>query len=150
VVETEDDEEEGPGRFTTVLVVVVALGLALAVGAVLVLNLQPKLSAGGGGGVASVTIVLPNGVGANPSLNYQPASLTVTIGVNNTIKWVNQDPIPHTVTTSSGTPTSFDSRALNQGDTFTVTLNTPGTYAYFCQFHPGWMKGRILVRSGSG
>ncbi len=146
----EDEEDYGPGKFTTVLVLVIALGLALSVGAVLVFNLQPKLSTGGGGGPAAVTIVLPNGVGANPNLNYAPPTVTVIVGVNNTIKWVNQDSIPHTVTSSTGTPTSFDSRTMNQGDTFTVTLTTPGTYGYICQFHPGWMKGTVIVRAGSG
>ncbi len=146
----EDEEDYGPGKFTTVLVLVIAFGLALSVGAVLVFNLQPKLSTGGGGGPAAVTIVLPNGVGANPSLNYEPPTVTVIVGVNNTIKWVDQDSIPHTVTSSSGTPTSFDSRTMNQGDTFTVTLTTPGTYGYFCQFHPGWMKGTVVVKAGSG
>ena len=143
-----EEEYEGPPKFTTALVVIVALGLALSIGAVLVFNLQPRLNVGGGGGAVGVTVSLPNGVGANPSLNYKPAAITVVIGVNNTIRWVNQDPIPHTVTSSVGAPSTFNSGTMNQGDTFSVTLAIPGTYGYFCQFHPGWMKATIVVKAG--
>jgi plastocyanin len=32
-----------------------------------------------------------------------------------------------------------------KGDTYTVTLTTPGTYDYECQFHASWMLGVITV-----
>ena len=30
----------------------------------------------------------------------------------------------------------------------TVTFTVAGTYMYHCQFHPGWMRGTIIVKSG--
>jgi plastocyanin len=97
----------------------------------------------------SVTVSLPSGVGSNTNLDFQPATITVVIGVNNTINWVNQDSVQHTVTSSS-VPTgasSFDSGALIKGATFSVTLTTVGTYQYHCSIHPGWMKGTITVKA---
>jgi plastocyanin len=54
---------------------------------------------------------------------------------------INNDTAPHTFTAEDG---SFDSGALNPEDAFQVTLDTPGTYTYFCAFHPS-MTGTITV-----
>jgi plastocyanin len=90
-------------------------------------------------------------VGVNQSLNFLPATITVVAGVNNTIVWTNQDPIPHTVT-STAVPTgasSFDSSTMNQGQTFKLTLTVPGTYQYYCSIHPNWMKATIIVKTAA-
>jgi plastocyanin len=34
---------------------------------------------------------------------------------------------------------------MQDGNTFTVTMTTPGTYTYICQYHSAWMKGTITV-----
>ena len=33
---------------------------------------------------------------------------------------------------------------MELGDTFSFTFDTPGTFEYFCQFHP--MAGTIVVK----
>jgi plastocyanin len=52
----------------------------------------------------------------------------------------------HTITADDG---SFDSGILNPGDTFSLTFDTPGTSAYYCQIHGGpggvGMAGTIVV-----
>jgi plastocyanin len=70
---------------------------------------------------------------------FTPAELTVAAGT--TVTWTNEDWAPHTATAEDG---SFDSGRLNQGDSFEYTFDDPGTYAYFCSFHPG-MMGSIVV-----
>ncbi len=102
---------------------------------------------------ASVTVVMPNGVGSNTALNFQPSTITVVIGVNNTVVWTNSDSVPHTVVTLSG-PAPFNSPAaisspasISAGSTFSFTFGTPGTYSYYCTIHPGWMKGTVIVKS---
>jgi len=75
---------------------------------------------------------------------YSPTTITVVIGVNNTVTWTNNDNIAHTVTADNGV---FDSGLLNQGQTWTYTFTTPGTYAYHCSIHP-WMKGTVVVKTG--
>jgi plastocyanin len=54
---------------------------------------------------------------------------------------INNDTAPHTFTAEDD---SFDSGSLNPEDAFQVTLDTPGTYTYFCAFHPS-MTGTITV-----
>jgi plastocyanin len=90
----------------------------------------------------STNVLITKGAAVNESSQgYFPARITVVIGVNNTVTWTNTDTAPHTVTALDG---SFNSGNLNPGDSFTYTFRTPGTYAYFCEYHP-WMKGVIIV-----
>jgi plastocyanin len=95
----------------------------------------------------TVQIVLPLDVGANESLNFQPARIGVVIGVNNTIVWKDLDGIQHTVKSTSVPPGAkpFYSGIMNQGQSFTVTLTVPGLYKYDCSIHPDWMVGSIQV-----
>lgn len=77
------------------------------------------------------------------STYYSPPTITVVIGKNNTVTWVNNDIAPHTVTADDG---SFNSGNMNPGDTWTHVFTTPGTYTYHCIYHP-WMHGTIIVLS---
>jgi plastocyanin len=94
-------------------------------------------------------ISMPSGVGNNNQLTFSPATATVVVGVNNTIIWTNQDNAVHNVDFSSvpagSTVTAgTTSPNLKIGQTFTITLTTPGTYTYVCDYHT-WMKGTIVV-----
>ena len=70
---------------------------------------------------------------------YVPPSLSVASGV--TVTWTNQDDVAHTVSADDGS--SFDG-TVGPGATFTFTAGAPGTYTYFCRFHP-FMKGSLTV-----
>lgn len=78
------------------------------------------------------------------STYYSPPTITVVIGVNNTVTWVNNDIAPHTVTADDG---SFNSQNLDAGASWTHVFTTPGTYTYHCEYHI-WMHGTIIVKSG--
>ena len=147
----EEEEDYGPGKLTTAAVVIIALVLALSVGAVLAFNLTPPYcTANCGTQTQGITVKMASGVGIQTNnLNFEPATITVVIGKNNTISWVDQDSIPHTVTSLAGAPSSFDSGTLRQGNIFTHTFSVPGTYTYDCSFHPAWMKGTIIVKAAS-
>lgn len=72
------------------------------------------------------------------TFNFQPDPLTVAPGT--TITFVNQDAINHTVTagTREAPDTDlFDGDLAEEGATFELTLDEPGTYDYFCQIYPG-------------
>jgi plastocyanin len=100
------------------------------------------------GAAAAVEVSIPSGTGASSSLNFSPNSVTVVIGVNNTVTWSNNDAATHTVTSSSvpAGAKSFDDGSLSPGATFSVTLTVPGTYKYHCSIH-AWMTGTIVVKS---
>ena len=72
---------------------------------------------------------------------FAPNPLTITAGSK--VTWTNQQGgVPHTVVSDSG---SFSSPLLSDGATYSVTLNTPGTYTYHCSIHP-FMTGTITVK----
>ncbi|MGP8125865.1 MAG: cupredoxin domain-containing protein [Nitrososphaerales archaeon] len=87
--------------------------------------------------------IAPGSAANTTSVYYSPPTITVVIGVNNTVTWVNNDDAPHTVTALDG---SFDSGNMNPGQTWTYTFTTPGTYAYRCSYH-SWMEGTVIVKS---
>ena len=77
------------------------------------------------------------------NIAFNPQSLTVSAGT--TVTWTNNDQVQHTVTWDDQ---SVNSGLLNQGETFSYTFDTPGTYGYFCIPHgsPGsGMFGTITV-----
>ena len=76
---------------------------------------------------------------------YIPYHVTASAGTE--IVWSNDDTAAHTVT--SGSPAAgpdgiFDSSILGPGLTFSVTLDEPGEYPYYCIVHP-WMLGNITI-----
>ncbi len=74
----------------------------------------------------------------------------VHVKVGQEIIWLNTDQDPHTVT--SGTQDTGDDRwrsspLIADGQTFSLRLNRPGTYPYFCKPHQfeTSMHGTIVV-----
>ena len=74
---------------------------------------------------------------------FAPATLTITAG--DTVTWTNDDPVIHTATSTTG---AFDSGDLAQGESYSFTFTTPGTYDYLCTPHPT-MTGRIVVQAAA-
>lgn len=84
---------------------------------------------------------------SSPTFHY-PFNFTVVIGTNNTIEWINDDGIAHTVTSlqvPSGAST-FNSGLIEQGKSFTTTLTVAGVYKYACAWH-NWLAGIVTVKS---
>jgi len=78
------------------------------------------------------------------NFHFMPPDITIPAGT--TIRWTNQDGPTHTVTSDmAGT---FDSGSLAPNTSFSVTFNTPGTFAYHCEIHPT-MMGKVIVTAAS-
>ena len=100
----------------------------------------PATSTGSGstsGGTAApsgktVTVDMKN-------IQFSPKDVTVKVGT--TVKWVNQDSVPHDV---KGGPLS--SSTFGQGGTYTYKATKPGKISYVCTIHPG-MTGTLNVTS---
>jgi YVTN family beta-propeller protein len=83
------------------------------------------------------------GSGAKVSIsNFAFAPQVVTIAPGDSVTWSNDDGSSHTVTFKDG---SAGAKSLSPGETFRRVFDRPGTYEYFCSFHP-YMTGRIVVR----
>jgi plastocyanin len=93
--------------------------------------------------VQPVKIVIQSNAGINQKLGYLPSNITVVIGVNNTVIWINQDNAKHTVTSNS---MIFDSGDIASGSSWSYTFTTPGVYSYHCTYH-SWMRGTVIVKS---
>jgi plastocyanin len=76
--------------------------------------------------------------------NYEFFPATLTIGVGESVAFVNEDSVTHTVTTYH--VYELDSPRLSPGDSYIHTFNTPGTYSYQCSIHSS-MKGTIIVEN---
>jgi len=93
-------------------------------------------------GSSGVQVSIQAGSAVNSTTTYySPPMITVVIGINNTVTWTNNDNAPHSVTADDG---SFDSGLLNEGQTWSYTFMTPGTYVYHCIIHL-WMIGTVIV-----
>ncbi len=72
---------------------------------------------------------------------YRFRTDTITIQVGETVRWINADPVEHSVTFADG-PNSGN---LPQRATFARRFDAPGTYPYHCTPHP-YMTGVVVVR----
>jgi plastocyanin len=82
----------------------------------------------------------------NNGFAFRPQTVTVKKGT--TVIWVNKTNIAHTVT--SGRPghplkTPLNSSDVTQGNSFSYTFNTAGTFQYFCIYHSEQV-GTITVK----
>ena len=146
-------------RLLALILIVVTVLPLLVVVELAVPGVQPEFQAAppsgvttsspGTSAVAGIKVVIPDGTSLNHALNFSPNDITLVIGVNNSVTWVNDDSTEHTATFTSG-PAGANlasiSGDIQPGTSFgPVTFSVPGTYAYHCQFHPGWMRGTIIV-----
>ena len=79
------------------------------------------------------------------NLCFVPSYVTAHVG--DTIIFLNGDDAAHTST--SGTPAAgpdgvWDSGLQQPGIDYKLTLDTPGTFDYFCMVHP-WMSGQLQI-----
>lgn len=86
-------------------------------------------------------------------LAFRPEVIRVPAGRR--ITWAQQDPGAHTVTSGVVDPQPggvaarpdgrFDSGPIAEGQSFSLALDQPGTYPYFCSIHPATMRGELEI-----
>jgi plastocyanin len=119
---------------------------AATVGLALVVLIFAALSCGGGtsnGSESSTTASSSAGGSAQvvmKDIAFDPQTITVNAG--DSVTWTNEDSVSHTVVADNG---EFESGQLGQGETFSFTFASVGTYPYTCTIHPG-MKGTVIVQ----
>ena len=74
---------------------------------------------------------------------YSPANLTISAG--DTVTWTNKDSVAHDVSVMSG-PQTFHSPMLAQGQSWSHTFSSSGSYSYMCSVHPD-MVAKVTVRA---
>jgi len=116
---------------------------------VLTITAAGEGNATGGGAAAGPTINILEGASVQGSDDFDPDPLTAKVG--DEVSVVNQDTVPHTVTSGTGpadanTGAAFDTNIINGGESATISLAEvdAGEYGYFCIVHP-YMTGTITV-----
>ncbi len=66
----------------------------------------------------------------------------VTARVGQTVRWTNEDSVPHDVSAEKGA--DFKSKALSKGETYEAKVTKTGTIGYVCTIHPS-QRGTITV-----
>ncbi len=120
-------------RFTVLLCLSASTAVLAACG-------NTDSDAGSGGGAQAEgpgpTITMKN-------IQFVPRDGQVKVG--ETVKWVNEDSVAHTVTKASGPGPQFDSGTVPGGGRFAQKFDAPGKIDYVCQIHPNH-KGSLTVR----
>ena len=99
---------------------------------------QSGSSGGSSGGGTSVSM---------ENIQFNPKDLTIKAG--QTVTFTNNESVPHDVHKESGPGGDFASGpdgGMQQGDTFKLKLDKPGTYNYVCHVHAPGMAGTITVK----
>jgi amicyanin len=72
------------------------------------------------------------------NLAFDPTGITVKMG--STVRWVNQDSVPHRIVFADGA----DSTVLAPSQSWSRKFDQAGTYDYACTIHPT-MQGTVIV-----
>ncbi|GAX81782.1 hypothetical protein CEUSTIGMA_g9210.t1 [Chlamydomonas eustigma] len=89
----------------------------------------------------------------NGSLVFEPSSVTIKAG--ETVTFLNNAGYPHNVVfDEDAVPAGIDADAISQneylnapGESYSVTLSTPGEYRMYCEPHQGaGMVGKVIVQ----
>lgn len=134
----------------------VIVGLAACIALVVVFSLSSTSPDHGSKAISIVVILEGASLESNPSF-LEPDVIKVKIGVNNTVRWVSQDTVPHGLTSDSGyvdplTGIALDTmRSSEVGGGFLMprgsyefTFREAGEFGYHGEPHP-WMQGTVIV-----
>lgn len=80
---------------------------------------------------------------AMKDIQFAPREQTVKVG--QTVRWENQEDVPHNVTATKGE--TFRSDNFSKGGSFEFKPTKAGTISYVCTIHPG-MGGTLTVTDG--
>jgi plastocyanin len=83
--------------------------------------------------------------------NYEPRYLTVVLGVNNTVQWINEADTPNTIVADTYNQPDplfekgpYSHEIIRPGKSFNFTFTKPGEFQYDTEPHP-WLYGWVLV-----
>ena len=98
---------------------------------------------GGSGARRSLPSAAAAGVAADVTMKtYKFATDSITVRAGDAVRWINDDPVEHTVTFDGGEP---GSPLIPANGFFIHRFAKPGRYPYHCTPHP-FMKGVVVVR----
>jgi plastocyanin len=73
------------------------------------------------------------------AISYSAPQVTVKVG--DTVEWINQDIVDHTVTEKAA---KIWNASIAPAKSAKVVMKKAGTFSYYCRYHPN-MVGRVVV-----
>ena len=124
------------------------VAIALLVAGALTTWLASAAGCGPGGMMGGMMGMMGAGPTAPPGTSVTMAGArftpaTIPIHAGGTVRWFNDDAMPHTVT---ATDRAWDSGYLAPGGSTERRFDHPGSYSYVCLYH-SWMTGTVVVSS---
>ena len=104
-----------------------------------VVVLAASVFAVGCGGSGDTEPVATTEVKMVKSYRFDPKTIEIEAG--ETVTWTNEDNFTHTVQVDGQ-----EDHTVEQGESFSITFDTPGTYHYVCTLHSKDMDGTVIVR----
>jgi plastocyanin len=101
--------------------------------------LTAGLLAAGCGGSGTSEPVATTEVQMAKSYRFDPKTIEVDAG--QTVTWTNEDNFTHTVRVDGQ-----EDHKVGQGESVSLTFDTPGTYHYVCTLHRQDMDGEVIVK----
>ncbi len=130
---------------TLIVLLVVLIGGAAVYGLTMNKNDNTKSGAAKNSSSQSTQPAKPAATSASEvaieNFAFSPGDITVKKGTS--VTWTNKDSSPHTVTETDN-QTGPKSENLKQGDKYSFTFSSEGTYHYRCDIHPD-MLGTVTV-----
>jgi plastocyanin len=96
-------------------------------------------AAGCGGSGESSEPVATTEVQMVKSYRFDPKVIEIKAG--ETVTWTNEDNFTHTVEVDGQ-----EDHKIEQGESFSITFDKPGTYHYVCTLHSKDMDGEVIVK----
>jgi plastocyanin len=96
-------------------------------------------AAGCGGSRDSSEPVATTEVQMVKSYRFDPKVIEIKAG--DTVTWTNEDNFTHTVEVDGQ-----EDHKVEQGESFSIRFDTPGTYDYVCTLHSKDMDGEVIVK----
>jgi plastocyanin len=96
-------------------------------------------AAGCGGSGESSEPVATTEVQMVMSYRFDPKVIEIEAG--DTVTWTNEDNFTHTVEVDGQ-----EDHKVEQGESFSIKFDTPGTYHYVCTLHSKDMDGEVIVK----
>lgn len=130
----------------TPVVVGLVVGIAFVVSfSMLAMTFQEQSSVS-----ESSVVIIPEGSSLESSErnNFEPETITIVIGTNNTVTWINEDTVPASIRADNRSDPDFydatQDRFLMPNETFAFTFTKPGTFGYHSEPGP-WRQGTVEV-----
>jgi plastocyanin len=91
-----------------------------------------------------VYVIIPKGsANADNQSHLIPEEITVVLGKNNTVTWINEDSVPRTLV-SDDKNYPWSTGLMNPGESSSVTFDKTGVFSY--HGNPGpWITGSVIV-----